>query len=124
MPNSKVLEWFELPTADLARAIGFYNTVLSINMQGIDFGPSRIAVFPREEGDPSGCLIHADDHTPSQAGTVIYINAGRDLEPALQRIEPAGGKVLVSKTQVGPGMGYYAVFVDSEGNRVGLASPE
>ncbi len=55
---------------------------------------------------------------------MIYINAGRDLEPALQRIEPAGGKVLVSKTQVGPGMGYYAVFVDSEGNRVGLASPE
>jgi predicted enzyme related to lactoylglutathione lyase len=53
MPNSRVLEWFELPTADLARAIGFYNAVLSINLQGVDlvpagspFSPAKRAIRP------------------------------------------------------------------------------
>ncbi len=49
-------------------------------------------------------------------------SGGADLSEPLSRVEGAGGKVLVPKTNIGEGMGYYALFIDSEGNRVGLHS--
>ena len=39
------------------------------------------------------------------------------------RVEEAGGKVLLDKTLIAPGLGYYATFLDSEGNKVALHSP-
>jgi predicted enzyme related to lactoylglutathione lyase len=52
---------------------------------------------------------------------LIYLDAGEDLTPVLGRVEPAGGKVVVPKTSIGE-HGAIAVFIDSEGNRVGLHS--
>ena len=42
---------------------------------------------------------------------------------AINWVEAAGGKVLMEKTLVAPGMGYYANLLDSEGNKVALHSP-
>lgn len=36
----------------------------------------------------------------------------------------AGGAVVQSKTLIAPGMGYFAIFTDTEGNSVGLHSVE
>ena len=44
------------------------------------------------------------------------------MSTVLMRVDGAGGKVLMEKTLVAPGMGYYANFLDSEGNRVALHS--
>lgn len=40
------------------------------------------------------------------------------------KVPAAGGKVVTPKTALPEGMGYFAHFVDSEGNRVGLHSNE
>ena len=40
----------------------------------------------------------------------------------MNRVEAAGGKIMVPKTQISPDYGYMAVFIDTEGNRIGLHS--
>lgn len=49
-------------------------------------------------------------------------NAGEDLQPMLDKIEKSGGEILVPKMEISPEMGYFALFIDSEGNKIGLHS--
>jgi predicted enzyme related to lactoylglutathione lyase len=53
---------------------------------------------------------------------MVYLSGGRDLATVLARVEGAGGKILVGKTPITPEYGYFAHFLDTEGNRVGLHS--
>jgi predicted enzyme related to lactoylglutathione lyase len=50
---------------------------------------------------------------------VVYLPTG-NIDSAIAQIEPAGGKVTVPKTPIGPDMGFFARFLDPEGNLVGL----
>ena len=118
------ISWFEVPALDLDRAVTFYSHVLGHQLEIQDFGGMKMANFsPDPEAEVSGALIVYDSYTPSAThGPLIYLNAGEDLQPLLDRVEPAGGKVTIPKTQISPEMGYYAVFVDSEGNRMAFHS--
>ena len=51
-------------------------------------------------------------------GPIITISVA-DMDDTLRRIEKAGGKVLVGKTEFGK-RGYTAYFKDTEGNVMGL----
>lgn len=53
---------------------------------------------------------------------VAYLNGGADLAPMLACLEQAGGAVVVPKTEIGNDFGFFAHFVDTEGNKVGLHS--
>jgi hypothetical protein len=53
---------------------------------------------------------------------MVYLNANPDVQPILDRIEAAGGKIIVPKTEISPEHGHMAVFIDSEGNRMALHS--
>jgi predicted enzyme related to lactoylglutathione lyase len=59
-------------------------------------------------------------HKPGMDGTIVYLNANPSIQSVIDRIESAGGKVLMPRTQVSEEIGYMAFFVDSEGNRIGL----
>jgi uncharacterized protein len=111
--------WFEIPAADMDRACRFYETVLATSLNRGQFGPETLAVFPHEKPAISGC-INQQGQQPSASGTVVYLNADPDLDAALARVAPAGGKVVVPKTALPPGMGFYARIQDTEGNLVGL----
>lgn len=63
--------------------------------------------FPKVDGK----IINAGD-------VYIYI-ATDDIEATLTKIESLGGKTLVPKTEI-PNMGWFALFTDPTGNRVGL----
>jgi len=41
----------------------------------------------------------------------------------LDKVEKNGGKIVTPKTPHADGNGYFALFLDSEGNRIGLHSP-
>ena len=125
MSNPYIPQWFEIPAADLSRAMSFYSVTLSVPLEAREFAGNQIAVFPREQpGEPSGCLIQGEGHSPSPDGITIYFASRPDLAIPLQRVEGAGGQVLVPKTPIGPEMGFFALFEDTEGNHVGLFSPE
>ena len=55
-------------------------------------------------------------------GTLLYLNANPDVQIILDRVEAAGGKVVVPKTEISPDYGYMGIFIDTEGNRIGLHS--
>jgi hypothetical protein len=74
--------------------------------------------------DVGGALCYNKEfYKPSSTdGPLIYLNGNPDVQNILDKIEVAGGKILVPKTQISPEYGYMAVFVDTEGNRIALHS--
>ncbi len=80
-------------------------------------------MFPAKPGEATGAIMAREGLTPGPGGTTIYLKAGNDLAAALARVEPAGGKVVFPKTFIKEGFGYFAIMIDSEGNSVGLHSP-
>lgn len=117
-----VVVWFEIPAGDFGRAKRFYETVFDLGLKEEQMGPMRLGVFPYAGDSVSGCVIAGQGYKPRQDGSVVYISAGPDLAGPLARVERAGGKVLVPKTLINAGIGYFAHFLDSEGNRVGMHS--
>ncbi len=43
-----------------------------------------------------------------------------DVAGTLKRIQAAGGQVLTPRTEIGTGMGAFAIFADPVGNEFGL----
>ena len=116
------INWFEIPVNDMERARTFYSTVLGIEMYPFNMGGVEMSGFPGE--GVTGCLIKAEPCVPSREGALLYLNAGEDLSVPLGKIEAAGGEIVTPKTKVTDEIGYMAVFLDTEGNRVALHSPK
>ncbi len=117
---SNAINWFEIPVNDFARAKKFYSQIFAAEMQEWPMGETMMAMFPGE--GVSGAIVKERNSKPSMDGTLIYLAAGDDLTKVLNRIEPAGGKILQPKTMVTEEIGYIAVFSDTEGNKVALHS--
>jgi uncharacterized protein len=82
-------------------------------------------MFPLEDmAGVGGAVVDSGGfHKPSSTdGPLIYLNGSPDLQAVLDKVEPAGGKIMVPKTEISPEYGYMAVFIDTEGNRIGLHS--
>ena len=123
--TQNAVDWFEIPTANLERAIAFYEAIFGFKMHSMELANRlRMAMFPVDPAQGVGGALchHPEFYTPAQTGTLVYLNADPDLAQVLGRIEKAGGKVMVPKTRISPEHGYMAVFADSEGNRVALHS--
>ncbi len=117
-----VINWFEIPATKLERAVKFYEAVLKNTLKTEDFMGMKMAIFKHSEGKyVGGALVEAEHFVPSDTGTIVYINAGDDLNTILSRIEGAGGRIIMPKTSIGE-PGYIAMFIDSEGNKIGLHS--
>ena len=103
------ISWFEIPATDIDRAQKFYETIFQIQMQPMDFQQTKMRMFPL--------------HKPSATdGPLLYLNGNPDVQITLDRVEAAGGKIVVPKTEISPEYGYMAVFIDTEGNRIALHS--
>jgi predicted enzyme related to lactoylglutathione lyase len=112
--------WFEIPVTDFERAVAFYEKIFAVTLKQGDFGPDRLGMFPYDPPAIGGCIIKGDRYRPGPDGVAIYLNADPVLAEVLARVEQAGGKVVLPRTALPEGMGYYAHIIDSEGNRVGL----
>ncbi|PJF44690.1 MAG: hypothetical protein CUN55_02620 [Phototrophicales bacterium] len=116
------VNWFEIPVLDLERAVQFYNAIFDIKMQQIP--ETQMYMFPTDDpqNDVSGALVKGEGYRPlSEGGAVIYLNASGKLDEVLARVEEAGGKIALPRTDISP-FGFMAFIIDSEGNRVGLHS--
>lgn len=117
--------WVEIPVSDLTRAAKFYETVLKIDIQKVQFGDVLMGWFPSHENatGTSGTLIQYEEaYKPSDThGPLIYFTC-KDLSEELTRVEEAGGKILQAKTQISEDIGFMALLIDTEGNRIALHS--
>lgn len=126
-PETNVITWFEIPVLDSKRARKFYETILDIEMhtvfmeetnEELTFFPSTPGVVQATSGRVTGALTRSERVKPSQEGTMVYLNASPELQRVIDKIEPAGGKVIVPKARIIAG--FFAVFIDTEGNRVAI----
>lgn len=115
------INWFELPVDDLPRAQRFYETVLGAKLKAETFGGMAMAIFPYSEG-VGGALVKNVRYRPAPDGTLVYLDAGGSLDACLARVEAAGGRVVMPRTDIGE-PGFIALVLDTEGNRVGLHEP-
>lgn len=81
----------------------------------------KMAFFPTSDNGVGGCVTHGNGNKPQSEGALVYLNGGDDLTGPLERVEGAGGKVAMPKTNIGDN-GFIAMFFDTEGNKVALHS--
>jgi predicted enzyme related to lactoylglutathione lyase len=114
--------YFQIPSDDLERSKEFYNQL---------FG-WKIDKFPANtpEGMENWMVTTTDDKGNNAVGGGMskrqmpqqqitnFIDV-KSVDEYSSKVEELGGKVVVPKTAV-PGMGYYAVCVDTENNSFGI----
>ena len=120
------ISWFEIPTTNLERAQKFYETIFGVTLAPMDLPNIRMRMFPVEnmmEGIGGAIVDSGGFHKPSATeGPLIYLNGNPDVQLVLDRVEGAGGTILVPKTQISDDIGHMAVFLDTEGNRIAIHS--
>jgi uncharacterized protein len=118
------ISWFEIPATNIERAQKFYETIFGFTMTAIDMPNMKMRMFPLD--DPmngiGGAIVDTGGfHKPSATdGPLIYLNGNPDLRHVLDKVEAAGGKILVPRMEISPEYGDMGVFMDSEGNRIAL----
>ena len=122
--NEHAIAWFAIPVIDRERARIFYSNVLNIQMPDLPTPMGTCSVFPQMETDGvSGSLNDFMGVKPSaDAGVTIWLTCGNDLQVALDKVEGAGGQILSGKESIDK-HGHIAMILDTEGNRIGLHSP-
>ena len=115
---------FEIPFDDENRAQKFYKDIFGwqINkfpemdyfiVHTVETDPNTMV--PKEPGAINGGMLKRDPTGPNPV-IVIDVNSVDDY---LERIEKAGGKVVMPKFSIGK-FGFYARVADTEGNVIGL----
>ena len=119
------ISWFEIGVTDLDRAAKFYETIFNVRLSPLDLPNIKMRMFPLEDrmGVGGAVVDSGGFHKPSGTeGPLIYLNGNPDVQNVLDKVEAAGGRIMVPKTMISPEYGYMAVIIDTEGNRIGLHS--
>src|SRR5665647_3197033 len=123
--KNNIVGWFEIPVINMERAIRFYETILDIKLTRTKILSYEMALFPEIEGGlgTPGALMLNKSFIPSDKGVLIYITPpSGDLANELSKVDAAGGIVLQEKALITEEIGYWGVFLDSEGNKIGIHS--
>jgi len=109
---------FEIPVDDGARACEFYATAFRWDFE--QWGSMDYWTTSAGEGDGiGGALVRRED---GMTGPTFYIEVS-DISDALSAVASAGGRPVTERMPI-PGVGWLAMFVDTEGNRVGIFEPD
>tara|TARA_R110000868_G_scaffold411378_1_gene703387 strand:+ start:975 stop:1343 length:369 start_codon:yes stop_codon:yes gene_type:complete len=117
-----LINWFEIPATDFSRAVSFYKAILDLRIKETEMFGTKMGFFPTDGKNVSGAIVQGEDYKPSKDGIIAYLNGGNDLQNVLDKVENNNGKVIVPKTQISPEMGYFGMFIDTEGNKMAVHS--
>jgi uncharacterized protein len=113
MAHGKIC-YLEIPAKTAEASADFYRTIFGWKIRQRGDG----ALAFDDPGGVSGTWVKESDRTPDErTRTYVMVDAIADT---LQKIEAAGGRVLTPRTDIGTGMGAFAVFTDPVGNEFGL----
>jgi predicted enzyme related to lactoylglutathione lyase len=117
---------FELPADDRDRMAAFYSRVFGwqTNQLGPEMGGYTVVTTtdsdengPKRPGAINGGFYMRTSEAPEQSPSVVI--AVEDVDAAIAAVEAAGGKVAGPAQEI-PGVGLFASFHDSEGNRLSM----
>lgn len=115
--------WFEIYVQDMERARRFYESVLEVEMEGLNIDIPML-LFPGSMGPErpgsSGALVKSDAVSPGGNSTLVYFEC-EDCAVESGRVVLSGGKVHREKFSIGE-FGFCALVFDTEGNMFGLHS--
>jgi predicted enzyme related to lactoylglutathione lyase len=111
--RKSILNWFEIPVSDAARALPLYSAMLDAKLETTPYGEMQMVVL-----GSNGCLISSKTK-PARGGTVVYLNAHDGVKACLARALEAGAKIVLPETAIGP-HGTIGQIEDLDGNIVGL----
>jgi predicted enzyme related to lactoylglutathione lyase len=116
------INWFEIPVTDFERAKKFQSAIYDFDMPEYPMGPFRMGIllYDQQKQGIGGAIMKGDGYVPSKQGSRVYLNGGSDLNVVLQRVEKAGGKIVMQKTLISKELGYFAIFEDTEGNHISI----
>ncbi len=120
MPHA--ITWFDLPVAELNRAVAFYSAVIGQPVRIDDHGGYKVGVFPAAAGEIAGCLVVRPGYKPAGEGSLLYFNVAGRLDAAVTAVTAAGGRITKAKHQIGP-WGWRVLATDTEGNAIALHAP-
>ena len=109
----------ELPARDLEASSDFYEKLFGWK---INRSPNYVAFQP--ESGPGGGFNPLADESSGQKVLIkpgdvfIYVDT-EDIDQTLEKAVALGGQVLIGRTEIS-GAGWFAVFIDPTGNRMGL----
>jgi predicted enzyme related to lactoylglutathione lyase len=109
----------ELPARDEEAAAAFYSSLFGWRTI---HSPNYVG-FRTADG-PSGGFNplteeNASTNTPIKPGDVLVYVSSDDIDATLGNVQALGGSVVVPRTEI-PGAGWFAIFADPTGNRIGL----
>ncbi|WP_454293911.1 VOC family protein [Salana multivorans] len=113
--TNNTVTWWEIPATDLDAATRFYGAVFDWTFSE---GGEGYLMVSRGEQMIGGLYAEAG---PIADGAVLVVEVD-DMEATLERIATAGGTVLLGRTHLGEGMGWYAQFRDVTGLKLGLST--
>ncbi len=118
------IAWVEIPVSDFDRAKRFYSHIYDYEMPEMMMDENRMGflLYDQNNGGVGAAIVQGTDYYVSNKGAKVYLNGGTDLNTVLNRVEKAGGKIVLAKSAITPEFGYFAVFEDSEGNHIALHS--
>jgi uncharacterized protein len=122
---------FEMPYGDHERVAKFYYEAFGWQMQklGEDMGNYITAAttetddnrMVKKPGNINGGFYPQEQAPETKCPSVVI--AVDNIEESTKKIEEAGGKMLNKPMEI-PGIGRYASFADTEGNRVSILQPK
>ena len=115
MPNSII--HFEIPADDLGRAKKFYQKALGWKITD-PWKMDYLMVETKQKGEDGingGMMPRKNPGQPF----MNYISV-KSIEDSCEKVQKAGGVVVLPKQEIGSGMGWIAAFKDTEGNMMGF----
>lgn len=117
-----LINWFEIPAENFNRAVSFYKAILGLDIKATEIFGTKMGFFPSDGTNVSGAIVKGEDYGPSTNGVIAYLNGGNDLQTVLDKVAVNNGKIIVPKTQISAEMGYFGMFIDTEGNKMAVHS--
>jgi predicted enzyme related to lactoylglutathione lyase len=105
---------FEIPADDVDRAKNFYSELFGWKIEEIQNLQYWLINTSGENAVNGGMMKRQH----SKQSITNYVNIS-SVDEYVTKVEELGGKIVVPKTAV-MGMGYFAVFLDTENNVFGL----
>jgi predicted enzyme related to lactoylglutathione lyase len=121
---NKIFNYVAIPCDDFERAFKFYSEITGGMIKENPNVPFPMAYFTDKEGKHIGHIFQLNTFKPSKDGPIVYMQLAKDLNETLDKIVKAGGNIIMPKTLLTPERGYWALFLDTEGNRLALHSME
>jgi predicted enzyme related to lactoylglutathione lyase len=116
--------WFDLPVADLADAMSFYEGLLGWTYRQMENSPLADYVMIDAGGKLIGGLRHVADVVHKQSPAPVLYFTVEKLTPKVARAKELGAEIVGQTVDLGKDRGQYQWIRDRAGNLIGLWGPQ